>query len=128
MQGSTSSALMLRCVVASVTAWLTGCATVTVHNGTVEQTRHFGLVNISVKPDVAAATVVITRSFGLAMGTRSGAVGYLQELAFIAPDAGKCRVMLVIRDLVDLQDLQLQLISHPALNSLCISTPVGVKS
>ena len=122
------AAMVLRCAGAVVAACLAGCAVVTVHNGTVEQSRHFGIVNVTVKPDVAAATVVATRSLGLGLGTRTGALGYLSEVAFIAPDASKCRFMVVIRDLNDIKDLEAQLSGHPALSSLCFATPVGVKS
>lgn len=111
-----------------VIAFLAGCTTVTVHNGTVEQTRHFGIVNVSVKPDVAAATVVATRSLGLAIGTRTGTLGYLNEVAFIAPDASKCRLMIVIRDLSEMKELEAQLGRLPAMTSLCFFTPVGGES
>lgn len=117
-----------RCAGAAGMAFIAGCTTVTVHNGTVEQTRHFGVVNVSVKPDIATATVVTTRGLGLAMGTRTGALGYLNEVAFIAPDATKCRLMVVIRDLSEIKDLEAELSRYPALTGLCFATPEGVKS
>lgn len=122
------SAMVWRFFGAVVIAFLAGCSTVTVHNGTVEQTKHFGVVNVSVKPDIAAATVVATRSLGLAIGTRTGALGYLDEVAFIAPDASKCRLMIVIRDLSEIKDLEAQLSGHPSMASLCFITPMGGKS
>jgi hypothetical protein len=113
---------------AAAIAFFAGCTTVTVHNGTVEQTTHFGVVNVSVKPDMAAATVVATHSLGLATGIRTGALGYLNEIAFIAPDASKCRFMVVIHDLSEIKNLEAQLSSYPALTTLCFATPAGVKS
>jgi hypothetical protein len=110
-----------------VAALLTeGCTTVRIYNAGVAETRHFGFVVLEVVPAPTSASVVVTRSLGLTIGINAGTLGYLNETAFIASEAGSCRSMIIVEDLVELNRLAELLTKQPLLANLCVVTPKGV--
>jgi hypothetical protein len=102
-----------------------GCTTVQIHNADVEQTGHLGIVVIKVQPGSTRSSVIVTNGIGLTLGLNSATLGYLAETVFLAPDAGACRAVIVIKDPVELQQLLTALETKPQLSQLCVASTGG---